>query len=136
MTWQEVLAVLMVVTTCGVLMAGFPVAFSLAGSALVFAFAGWALGMFDLALLGSLASRYFGVMSNEVLVAVPLFVLMGIILERSRIAEQLLETMGLLFGRVRGGLAIAVVLVRAPLAASTGIVGATVVTMGLLSLQA
>ena len=134
MTWQEVLAVLMVVTTCGVLMAGFPVAFSLAGSALVFAFGGWALGMFDLALLGSLASRYFGVMSNEVLVAVPLFVLMGIILERSRIAEQLLETMGLLFGRVRGGLAIAVVLVGALLAASTGIVGATVVTMGLLSL--
>ena len=134
MTGQEFLAVVMVVTTCAVLMAGFPVAFSLAGSALAFAFGGWALGMFDLNLLGSLASRYFGVMSNEVLVAVPLFVLMGIILERSRIAEQLLETMGLLFGRLRGGLAIAVVLVGALLAASTGIVGATVVTMGLLSL--
>jgi tripartite ATP-independent transporter DctM subunit len=134
MSGQEVLAIAMVVTTCAVLMAGFPVAFSLAGSALAFALGGWALGMFNPSLLGSLASRYFGVMSNEVLVAVPLFVLMGIILERSRIAEQLLETMGLLFGRLRGGLAIAVVIVGALLAASTGIVGATVVTMGLLSL--
>ncbi len=134
MTGQEVMAVAMVLTTCAVLLLGYPVAFSLAGTALFFAVAGWALDLFQLSLLGSLASRYFGVMSNDVLVAVPLFILMGVILERARIAEDLLETMGLLFGRLRGGLSIAVIIVGALLAASTGIVGATVVTMGLLSL--
>ncbi len=130
----EVLSVLMFAATCGVLMLGFPVAFSLAGTALAFALVGWSLGEFDLRLFGGLPSRYYGVMINEVLVAVPLFVFMGVMLERSRVAEQLLETMGQLFGTLRGGLGLSVTLVGMLLAASTGIVGATVVTMGLLSL--
>ncbi|MEO1090677.1 MAG: TRAP transporter large permease subunit [Pseudomonadota bacterium] len=124
----------MFAAVCGVLMLGFPVALTLAGTAFVFALIGNALGVFDLRLLGGLPSRFFGVMVNEVLVAVPLFVFMGVMLERSGIAEQLLETMALLMRRVRGGLAISVTLVGMVLAASTGIVGATVVTMGLLSL--
>ena len=98
----------MVAATCGVLLLGFPVAFSLAGTALGFALLGAAFGAFDLRLLASLPLRYFGVMLNEVLVAVPLFVFMGVMLERSRLAEQLLETMGLLFGRLRGGLGLSV----------------------------
>ena len=132
----EILAVaLFVVATFGVLL-GFPIAFSLAGFSLVFAALGWALGAFDPIILTSLPSRYFGLMTNEVLVAVPLFIFMGAILERSKIAEALLETMGQMFGAMRGGLAISVVIVGALLAASTGVVGATVVTMGLLSLPA
>ncbi len=130
----EILSLGMFAVACGVLLLGFPVAFSLAGTALAFALLGDVLGIFDMRLLGGLASRYFGVMVNEVLVAVPLFVFMGVMLERSGIAEQLLETMGLLMRRVRGGLAVSVTLVGMLLAASTGIVGATVVTMGLLSL--
>ncbi len=130
----EILSLGMFAAACGVLLLGFPVAFSLAGTALAFALLGDAVGIFDLRILGGLASRYFGVMVNEVLVAVPLFVFMGVMLERSGIAEQLLETMGLVMRRVRGGLAISVTLVGMLLAASTGIVGATVVTMGLLSL--
>ncbi|MCW5733059.1 MAG: TRAP transporter large permease subunit [Enhydrobacter sp.] len=126
---------LFVVATFGVL-CGFPIAFSLAGFSLFFAAAGWALGVFDPIILTSLPSRYFGLMTNEVLVAVPLFIFMGAVLERSKIAEALLETMGQLFGTMRGGLAISVVIVGALLAASTGVVGATVVTMGLLSLPA
>jgi tripartite ATP-independent transporter DctM subunit len=132
----EILSLAMVAATCGVLLLGFPVAFSLAGTAFAFALLGAALGGFDLRLLASLPSRYFGVMVNEVLVAVPLFVFMGVMLERSRLSEQLLETMGLLFGRLRGGLGLSVTIVGMLLAASTGIVGATVVTMGLLSLPA
>ena len=130
----ELLSLGMFATVCLVLLLGFPVAFSLAGTALAFAVLGDLVGIFDMRLLGGLASRYFGVMVNEVLVAVPLFVFMGVMLERSGIAEQLLETMGLVMRRVRGGLAISVTLVGMLLAASTGIVGATVVTMGLLSL--
>jgi tripartite ATP-independent transporter DctM subunit len=132
----DILAILLfVVATFGVLF-GFPIAFSLAGFSLLFAAAGWALGVFDPIFLTSLPSRYFGLMTNEVLVAVPLFIFMGAILERSKIAEALLETMGQMFGTMRGGLAISVVIVGALLAASTGVVGATVVTMGLLSLPA
>ncbi|MDZ3835885.1 MAG: TRAP transporter large permease subunit [Rhodospirillales bacterium] len=130
----EILSVGMFAVVCAVLMLGFPVAFSLAGTALAFALIGAGLDVFDLRLLGGLPSRYLGIMVNEVLVAVPLFVFMGVMLERARIAEKLLETMGLLFGRMRGGVGIAVVFVGMLLAASTGIVGATVVTMGLLSL--
>jgi tripartite ATP-independent transporter DctM subunit len=130
----DVLALLMFAVTCGILLLGFPVAFTLAGVSLAFALIGTAFGVFDIRLLGGLPSRIFGVMSNEVLVAVPLFVFMGVTLERSRIAEDLLETLGLLFGRMRGGLGLSVIAVGAVLAASTGIVGATVVTMGLLSL--
>ncbi len=116
------------------LLAGYPVAFTLAGVSLIFAVVTAALGAFDMAYLEALPSRIFGVMSNETLIAVPLFVFMGLVLERARIADDLLETLGLLFGRLRGGLAVSVVVVGALLAASTGIVGATVVTMGLLSL--
>jgi hypothetical protein len=124
----------MFATACGILLLGFPVAFTLAGTAIGFAGLGWLLGVFDFSFMGALASRYFGVMVNELLVAVPLFVFMGVMLERSKIAEQLLETMGLLFGSLRGGLGLSVIFVGMLLAASTGIVGATVVTMGLLSL--
>ncbi|NIA67005.1 TRAP transporter large permease subunit [Pelagibius litoralis] len=130
----EILSLVMFATACAVLLLGFPVAFTLAGVALAFAFLGFGFGIFDMRLLGGLASRYFGVMVNELLVAVPLFVFMGVMLERSKIAEQLLETMGLMFGRLRGGLGLSVIFVGMLLAASTGIVGATVVTMGLLSL--
>ncbi|MBX2830933.1 MAG: TRAP transporter large permease subunit [Rhodospirillales bacterium] len=132
----EVLSLVMFAVACGVLILGFPVAFSLAGTGLAFALIGNAMGAFDMPLLGSLPSRYFGVMTNELYVAIPLFVFMGVMLERARIAEKLLTTMGMLFGTMRGGLGISVVIVGMLLAASTGIVGATVVTMGLLSLPA
>lgn len=131
----ELLSVLLFLSSVVLVMIGFPVAFTLGGSAVLFAFLGEALGAFNFD-LSSLAERYFGTMTNEVLVAVPLFVFMGVVLERSGIAESLLLTMGRLFGRMRGGLGVSVVLVGALLAASTGIIGATVVTMGLLSLPA
>ncbi|MEM8983606.1 MAG: TRAP transporter large permease subunit [Pseudomonadota bacterium] len=117
-----------------VLLAGFPVAFTLGGVALLFALVASLLGAFDLAFLGTMPSRLAGIMNNDTMVAVPLFVFMGVVLERARIAEELLETLAIVFGRLRGGLGIAVTLVGMLLAASTGIVGATVVTMGLLSL--
>ncbi|MGH7544591.1 MAG: TRAP transporter large permease subunit, partial [Gemmatimonadota bacterium] len=113
---------------------GFPVAFALGGAALLFAALGAALGHFDLPLLFAFPERIFGVMSNFVLLAVPFFIFMGTMLERSRLAEDLLRTIGLLFGPVRGGLALAVVFVGALLAAATGVVGASVVAMGLISL--
>ncbi len=128
------MALVMFAVVFVVLLAGYPVAFSLAGTALAFAFIGQMLGAFDFAFLQALPNRLFGIMNNETLVAVPLFVFMGVMLERSRVAENLLETMAVLFGRRRGGLGISVTLVGMLLAASTGIVGATVVTMGLLSL--
>ena len=131
---MEWVAGLLFVTVIVFLLAGFPVAFTLGGTALIFAGAGVLGGGFNEALLTGLPNRIFGVMSNETLVAVPLFVFMGVTLERARIAEDLLETLSLLFGRLRGGLGISVTLVGMLLAASTGIVGATVVTMGLLSL--
>ncbi len=130
----EIMAILLFLTVCLVLLAGFPVAFSLAGTALLFAFIGDSLALFDNSFLEALPNRLYGIMTNENLIAVPLFVFMGVMLERSRVAEQLLETMAALFGPLRGGLAISVTLVGMLLAASTGIVGATVVTMGLLSL--
>lgn len=117
-----------------VLLAGFPVALSLGGTALIFAGLGVLGGSFNEALLFGLPNRLFGIMTNEMLVAVPLFVFMGVTLERARIAEDLLETMSALLGTLRGGLGISVTLIGMLLAASTGIVGATVVTMGLLSL--
>ena len=117
-----------------VLMSGYPVAFVLAGTALLFAGIGTVAGVFDSAFLEALPNRLFGIMMNISLVAVPLFVFMGVVLERSRIAENLLDTMARMFGKLRGGIGISVMLVGALLAASTGIVGATVVTMGLLSL--
>lgn len=124
----------MVLALCVLILLGYPVAFTLAGTALLFAGIGYLIGMFDLAFLGLFPSRIYGVMTNEVLIAVPLFIFMGVMLERSKIAEELLDSMGALFGSLHGGLGISVLLVGALLAASTGIVGATVVTMGLLSL--
>ena len=131
MEWVAALLFLSVVL---VLLAGFPVAFSLGGTALIFAGIGMLSGNFNDALLFGLPNRVYGIMTNETLVAVPLFVFMGVTLERARIAEELLETLSGLFGTLRGGLGISVTLVGMLLAASTGIVGATVVTMGLLSL--
>ena len=116
------------------LLAGFPVAFTLAGVALIFALIGIMTGMFDPAFLSAFPSRIFGIMSNETLIAVPVFVFMGVMLERSKLADQLLQALAQLMRRVPGGLGLAVMLVGALMAASTGIVGATVVTMGLLSL--
>ncbi len=124
----------MFAVVCLVLLLGYPVAFTLAGTALMFAFGGMLFGIFDTALLGALPSRIFGTMSNTTLIAVPLFVFMGVMLEKSRIAEELLENMASAFGSIRGGLGYSVVIVGMLLAASTGIVGATVVTMGLMSL--
>ncbi|WP_196139117.1 TRAP transporter large permease subunit [Aliikangiella sp. G2MR2-5] len=131
---MEILALLMFICVCVVLLAGYPVAFSLAGTALVFAFAGVALGEIHPAILKSAFSRLYGIMQNPTLIAVPLFVFMGVMLEKAKIAEKLLTGMTGLFASAPGGLAISVVIVGALLAASTGIVGATVVTMGLLSL--
>ena len=128
------MALIMFLTAVAVLLTGFPVAFTLAGVALLFALGGTLTGAFDSHYLSAMPSRLFGVMTNETLVAVPLFVFMGVMLERSRLAEELLETLSQLMGRVRGGLAMAVTVVGMLLAASTGIVGATVITMGLLSL--
>lgn len=117
-----------------VLLMGYSVAFSLAGTGLLFAGIGALTGHFDLVFLEAIPNRLFGVMNNEVLIAVPLFVFMGVMLEKSKIAEELLDTMASLFGPMRAGLGISVTVVGMLLAASTGIVGATVVTMGLLSL--
>ncbi|MBI4521723.1 MAG: TRAP transporter large permease subunit [Gemmatimonadetes bacterium] len=116
------------------LFSGYPVAFSLGGTALLFALLGTTTGAFDLILLTAMPERIFGTMSNYTLLAVPFFLLMGIVLEKSRLAEQLLETIGILFGGLRGGLAIGVVLVGTLLAAATGVVGASVTAMGLISL--
>ena len=125
---------IMFLVVCLVLMAGYPVAFSLAGTALLFAAGGALTGGFDLSMMSALPSRLFGIVTNQTLIAVPLFVFMGVMLEKSKVAESLLEGMARLFGKMRGGLGISVTIVGMLLAASTGIVGATVVTMGLLSL--
>jgi tripartite ATP-independent transporter DctM subunit len=125
---------LLLLVLLAALATGYPVAFALAGSALLVAGLGIATGNFDASFLEAFPNRVFGTMGNDTLLAVPLFVFMGVMLERSRLAEALLESVAAMFGRKRGGLAIAVLLVGALLAASTGIVGATVVTMGLISL--
>lgn len=134
LTSPEFICLLMFLSVCAILLAGYPVALSLAGTALLFALFGTQLEIFEFSLLSAFPQRIFSVMRNEILVAVPLFVFMGVTLERSKIAEELLENMGRLFGTLRGGLGYSVCAVGALLAASTGIVGATVVTMGLLSL--
>ncbi|MDH3233831.1 MAG: TRAP transporter large permease subunit [Alphaproteobacteria bacterium] len=134
MEFAHLLALLLFVCVCACLMAGFPVSFTLGGTAIIFAGLSYLLGVFDFSFLGFVPNRIYGTMTNEVLIAVPLFVFMGVMLERSKVAEELLNTMGALFGTLRGGLGISVCVVGALLAASTGIVGATVVTMGLLSL--
>ncbi|WP_018918563.1 TRAP transporter large permease [Vreelandella zhanjiangensis] len=139
-TLLEGMPLVLFATVCGVLMLGYPVALSLAGTALAFAGLGFLLQSmgvpvhFEARWMGSMPNRIYGIMTNNTLLAVPLFVLMGVLLEKSRVAETLLDAMTMAFGALRGGLGIAVVLVGMLLAASTGIVGATVVTMGLLSL--
>ena len=131
---MEYLAIYLFLAVCLMLMLGFPVAFTLAGTALAFAAGGVLAGVFDAGFLSALPGRIFGTVNNTTLIAVPLFILMGTILEKSRVAEELLQSMARIFGGLRGGLGISVVVVGMFLAASTGIVGATVVTMGLLSL--
>jgi tripartite ATP-independent transporter DctM subunit len=130
----EIIPLLMFVVVCLVLMAGYPVALSLSGTALIFALAGYVTGYFDMAFLHALPNRLFGTIKNTTLIAVPLFVFMGVMLEKSRLSEDLLDSMADLFRGFRSGLGLSVVIVGALLAASTGIVGATVVTMGLMSL--
>ena len=131
---ENLLAPLMFVAVFVLIFVGYPVAFALGGTALLFAVLGVQLGYFDWHLLFALPERIFGIMSNYVLLAVPFFIFMGIVLERARLAEELLTTIGKLFGALRGGLALGVVFVGALLAAATGVVGASVVAMGSISL--
>ena len=128
------LAPMMFIGALALIFSGYPVAFALGGTALVFAALGVQFGYLDWLLLYALPDRIFGIMSNYVLLAVPFFIFMGTMLEKSRLAEDLLKTVGMLFGPMRGGLALAVVFVGALLAAATGVVGASVVAMGLISL--
>ena len=132
----EVMVILLVLSVLLVLMSGFPVAFAYGGTALLFTLIGnhFFPGLYDNAFMATRHNSLYRLMLNPTLVAVPLFVFMGVMLERSKVAEELLDTMGMLFGPLRGGLGISVIIVGMLLAASTGIVGATVVTMGLLSL--
>ncbi|TAK47629.1 MAG: TRAP transporter large permease subunit [Xanthobacteraceae bacterium] len=134
MTGAEILSVALVAGVCAALMLGYPVALTLGGVSLGFALAAGALDLFPLGLLGALPPRIFGVLVNETLMAIPLFIFMGVALERSRVAEDLLEAMARLFGTLRGGLGIAVLVVGVLLAAAKGVVGATTVTMGLIVL--
>ena len=131
---MELLSALLFVCICLVLICGYPVAFSLAGTSLAFAGMGMLAGYFDSAFLSAIPNRIYGIITNSNLYAVPMFVFMGIMLERFRVAENLLDTMSEVFGKLRGGLGFSVIIVGMLLAASIGIVGATVVTMGLLSL--
>ena len=131
---NEVLSVLMVLCTFVALLLGFPVAFTLGGVAAIFAFVASCYDVFPWPLMSSLLGRVYGIATSDTLVAIPLFIFMGVMLEKSKIAQELLETMGQLFGQRPGGLGISVIIVGTMLAASTGIVGATVVTMGLISL--
>ncbi|GAB3486960.1 TRAP transporter large permease [Marinomonas epiphytica] len=130
----ELLPIWLFAAVCICLLFGYPVAFSLGGTALIFAAGGAVFGTFDGVFLEALPNRLFGIVRNETLIAVPLFVLMGVLLEKSKLAEKLLDSMAMLFGSLRGGLGISVILVGMLMAASTGIVGATVVTMGMISL--
>ena len=132
----EFIPLILFVVMCASLLLGFPVAFTLGGVSLIFAGLGSIFGIFDLYLLETIPNRLFGIMTNSTLVAVPLFVFMGVILEKSKIAEKLLESMSEIFGNLKSGLGISVIIVGTLLAASTGIVGATVIAMGLISLPA
>ena len=130
----EFLPLFMFAFTLLLLSSGFPVAFALSGSALIFAGLTYTFGVFDPIFMSALPERFFGILTNEALIAVPLFVFMGLVLEASKISEDLLIGVSKVFGNFRGGLPISVFLVGTLLAASTGIVGATVVSMGLISL--
>ena len=131
---MEWLSLLLFISIIAILLLGVPVSLALAGTSLIFAVIGIFLGEFEASFLTGLPNRIYGIMTNSTLLAIPLFVFMGITLEKSKIAENLLENLSVLFSGIRGGLAIAVTLIGMLLAASTGIVGATVVTMGLLAL--
>jgi tripartite ATP-independent transporter DctM subunit len=133
---MEVIPLLLIALICGALILGYPVAFTLAGVSILYAFLGIQFGFFEENLLRNIPIRIFGIMNNQTLLAVPLFVLMGVILERSGIAAKMLQDMAAIFRGTPSGLGISIIVVGALLAASTGIVGATVVTMGLMSLPA
>lgn len=130
----EYLGIIMFLGALVLIFTGYPVAFALGGTAILFGILGLSLGLFDFSFVGLFPQRIFGIMSNYTLLAIPFFIFMGVILEKSKLAESLLETIGILFGGIRGGLAIAVVFVGTLLAATTGVVAATVVAMGLISL--
>jgi tripartite ATP-independent transporter DctM subunit len=130
----ELMAPLMFVALIAILLLGYPVAFALAANGLLFAIIGIQAGFFDFVLLQALPQRVYGILSNATLLAIPFFTFMGLVLERSGMAEDLLDTIGQLFGTLRGGLAYAVILVGALLAATTGVVAASVIAMGLISL--
>jgi len=129
-----VLGLAMFATVLLLIFTGFPVAFTLGGVTLIFMGIGMAIGEFNFIFMQALPQRVFGLMQNFTILAVPFFIMMGMVLERARLAEDLLSTAGLLFGRMRGGVAIGVVVIGTMLAASTGVIGATVVAMGLISL--
>ena len=131
---MEIIPIILILLICGALLLGYPVAFTLAGTSILFAFIGIALDFFDPNLFKTLPMRIFGIMNNQTLLAVPLFVLMGVVLERAGIASKMRKDMAIVFRNTNSGLSISIILVGALLAASTGIVGATVVTMGLMSL--
>ena len=131
---MEIIPLILIILICATLLLGYPVAFTLSGVSLLFALACIPFGIFDASIFKSIPIRIFGIMNNVTLLAVPLFIYMGTILERSGIAAQMLKNMALAFKNIRGGLSISIIFVGALLAASTGIVGATVVTMGLMSL--
>ena len=131
---MEIIPLLLLVLICLALLFGYPVAFTLSGVSILFALICIPFGIFDESILKSIPLRIFGIMNNVTLLAVPLFIFMGTVLERSGIAAKMLENMALAFKNIRGGLSISIITVGALLAASTGIVGATVVTMGLMSL--
>ena len=131
---MEIIPIILILLICGALLLGYPVAFTLAGTSILFALIGIALDFFDPNLFKTLPMRIFGIMNNQTLLAVPLFVLMGVVLERAGIASKMLKDMAIVFRNTNSGLSISIILVGALLAASTGIVGATVVTMGLMSL--
>ncbi|MDH3288252.1 MAG: TRAP transporter large permease subunit [Betaproteobacteria bacterium] len=130
----ELMAPLMFASLAVLLLLGYPVAFALAANGLLFAFIGFELGLLQPELLQALPQRLFGIMQNQLLLAIPFFTFMGLILERSGMAEDLLDTIGQLFGPVRGGVAYAVIFVGALLAAATGVIAASVIAMGLISL--
>ena len=133
---MEIIPILLIVLICAALLLGYPVAFTLAGTSILFALLGITMDFFEPNLFKTLPMRIFGIMNNQTLLAVPLFVLMGVVLERSGIAAKMLRDMAIVFKNTNSGLSISIIIVGALLAASTGIVGATVVTMGLMSLPA
>ena len=133
---MEIIPILLIALICMALLLGYPVAFTLAGTSILFALLGIIFGFFDANLFKTLPMRIFGIMNNQTLLAVPLFVFMGVVLERSGIASKMLRDMAIVFKNTNSGLSISIIIVGALLAASTGIVGATVVTMGLMSLPA